>query len=123
MEGKWNKERKEYIDWLISSYIAILVNIRDAVQVAEFWDEGQDGASELNKLILPVLVASLNYDIQEAATKTTAAVTSGVSVYKSNRMTMERERVDKDFYYRMLPSMKKRVKSLLVLNNLCPTKR
>lgn len=74
---------------LISCFIAILVNIRDAVQVAEFWDEGQDGASELNKLILPVLVASLNYDIQEAATKTTAAVTSGVSVYKSNRMTTE----------------------------------
>ncbi|KAI7877836.1 ARM repeat-containing protein [Lichtheimia hyalospora FSU 10163] len=56
---------------------AILVNIRDAVQVAEFWDEGQDGASELNKLILPVLVASLNYDIQEAAEKTNAAVSSG----------------------------------------------
>lgn len=72
------------------SSIAILVNIRDAVQVAEFWDEGQDGANELNKLILPVLVASLNYDIQEAAEKTSAAVTSGVSVYdKAHCMTVE----------------------------------
>ncbi|KAI9312969.1 armadillo-type protein [Dichotomocladium elegans] len=56
---------------------AILVNIREAIQFTEFWDEGDDGASELNKMILPVLVESLNYDIQEAVRQVIHAVESG----------------------------------------------
>ncbi|KAI9266494.1 armadillo-type protein [Phascolomyces articulosus] len=56
---------------------AILTNIREVVLATETWEEGQDGSSELNKTLLPVLTASLNFDIQEAAEKAIAAVKSG----------------------------------------------
>ena len=49
------------------------------VEVAESWEERQDSHNELNKAILPILVASLNFDIQEAAEKAIAAAKSGVS--------------------------------------------
>ncbi|KAI7856788.1 armadillo-type protein [Circinella umbellata] len=56
---------------------AILSNIREVVLATETWEEGQDGSSELNKILLPILSASLNFDIQEAAEKSIAAVKSG----------------------------------------------
>ncbi|KAG2225776.1 hypothetical protein INT45_011444 [Circinella minor] len=52
---------------------AILSNIREVVLATETWEEGQDGSSELNKILLPILSASLNFDIQEAAEKSIAA--------------------------------------------------
>ena len=58
-------------------------NIREVVLATETWEEGQDGSSELNKILLPILSASLNFDIQEAAEKASAAVKSGVSNQES----------------------------------------
>lgn len=55
------------------------MNVREVIQMAESWDDKQDGSSELNKTVLPILVSALEYDIQEAAEKTLAAVRSGVS--------------------------------------------
>ncbi|KAI8138967.1 armadillo-type protein [Fennellomyces sp. T-0311] len=56
---------------------AILCNIREVVEVTESWEERQDSHNELNKAILPILAASLNFDIQEAAEKAIAAAKSG----------------------------------------------
>ncbi|KAI9488024.1 armadillo-type protein [Zychaea mexicana] len=56
---------------------AILTNIREVVLTQETWDDSQDGSSELNKTLLPILSSSLNFDIQEAAEKTISAMKSG----------------------------------------------
>ena len=39
----------------------------------------QNGIEDFNKNILPILISSLDYDIQAAAEQTKAAVQSGVS--------------------------------------------
>ncbi|KAG1051768.1 hypothetical protein G6F43_006048 [Rhizopus delemar] len=49
---------------------AILSNIRDTLVL-------QNGTEDLNKNILPILISSLDYDIQAAAEQTKAAVQSG----------------------------------------------
>ncbi|KAI8065835.1 armadillo-type protein [Gongronella butleri] len=56
---------------------AILQNVKEVVQLSGSWDEEQDALSELNKTVMPILVSCLDYDIQEAADKTAAAVQSG----------------------------------------------
>lgn len=82
--------------------LAIIMNVREVIQMTETWDEGQDATgSELIRRILPILVSSLEYDIQEAAEKCIAAANSGVrtlSIPKiyllgrvTNRVNLERE--------------------------------
>ncbi|CAO3598218.1 unnamed protein product [Absidia cylindrospora] len=56
---------------------AILMNIKEVVQLTGSWDDERDAMTELNKIVLPILVASLDYDIQEAAEKTVTALQSG----------------------------------------------
>ncbi|KAI8380805.1 armadillo-type protein [Blakeslea trispora] len=55
---------------------AILINIKDVVRLSNAWDE-EEQPDELNKLLVPVLVHALDYDIQEAATHTITAIQSG----------------------------------------------
>lgn len=43
------------------------------------WDDEADTTSDLHKAVIPILTNALNYDIQEAANKATAAIQSGVS--------------------------------------------
>lgn len=57
--------------------IAILINIREVVKLNDSWDEDVDNIEELHQLLVPVLVRALDYDIQEAANGTVAAVQSG----------------------------------------------
>jgi hypothetical protein len=61
------------------SDIAILMNVRDVVRLSSSWDDEQQDMGELNKLLVPVLIKALDYDIQEAANNTISAVQSGVS--------------------------------------------
>ncbi|CAO3617277.1 unnamed protein product [Cunninghamella blakesleeana] len=56
---------------------AILMNLKEVVQLSGSWDDDRDSLSELNKTILPILVSSLDFDIQEAANQTIAAIQSG----------------------------------------------
>ncbi|RCH80215.1 hypothetical protein CU098_001736, partial [Rhizopus stolonifer] len=56
---------------------AILTNVRDVVRLSTSWDDEGDTASELNKILVPVLMKALDYDIQEAAAHTITAVQSG----------------------------------------------
>ena len=61
------------------SYVATLLNVREAVQSTGSWDEENDPIAEMNKSILPILADSLNYDIEQAAEECIKAVNSGVS--------------------------------------------
>ncbi|CEP07957.1 hypothetical protein [Parasitella parasitica] len=56
---------------------AILMNVRDVVNLSTSWDEDHQDMEELNKLVIPELVRALDYDIQEAANNTISAVQSG----------------------------------------------
>ncbi|CAO0800124.1 unnamed protein product [Mucor circinelloides] len=56
---------------------AILMNVRDVVRLSSSWDDEQQDMGELNKLLVPVLIKALDYDIQDAASNTISAVQSG----------------------------------------------
>lgn len=58
-----------------------MINIREVVNISNSWAEDVDTSGELHKVLIPVLTNALNYDIQEAANKATAAIQSGVSIY------------------------------------------
>lgn len=60
------------------------MNVRDVVQLSSSWDEDNDTGGELNKLLVPVLIKALDFDIQQAATNTISAVSSGVSTLLQN---------------------------------------
>lgn len=55
------------------------MNVRDVVRLSSSWDDEQQDMGELNKLLVPVLIKALDYDIQEGANNTISAVQSGVS--------------------------------------------
>ncbi|KAI8326715.1 armadillo-type protein [Choanephora cucurbitarum] len=55
---------------------AILINIRDVVRLSHSWEDEQE-QDELHKLLVPVLVNALDYDIQEAANHALRALQSG----------------------------------------------
>jgi hypothetical protein len=54
------------------------LNIRQVVQLSSAWDDDVDEIAELHKIVIPVLVKALEYDIQQAAENTMSAVNSGV---------------------------------------------
>ncbi|CAO3653544.1 unnamed protein product [Mucor hiemalis] len=56
---------------------AILMNVREVVRLPTSWDEENDEIEELHKLLVPVLINALDYDIQAAAVNTVSAVQSG----------------------------------------------
>ncbi|KAG0166448.1 hypothetical protein DFQ28_007283 [Apophysomyces sp. BC1034] len=56
---------------------AILMNVREVLRVSGSWDDEKDPLNELNKTVLPILISSLDYDIQAAAEQSLAAVQSG----------------------------------------------
>ncbi|KAG1473418.1 hypothetical protein G6F56_000961 [Rhizopus delemar] len=62
---------------------AILLNIREVINMSGSWDDEADTTSDLHKAVIPILTNALNYDIQEAANKATAAIQSG-NVRKEN---------------------------------------
>jgi hypothetical protein len=53
------------------------MNVKEVVQISGSWDDESDALAELNKMVLPILVASLDYDVQAAAEKSVAAIQSG----------------------------------------------
>lgn len=55
------------------------MNIREVVRLPTSWDDESDEIEELHKLLVPVLIHALDYDIQTAAVNTVSAVQSGVS--------------------------------------------
>jgi hypothetical protein len=56
------------------------MNVREVVRLSTSWDEEEaDTVGELNKILVPVLIKALDYDIQSAAVNTISAVQSGVS--------------------------------------------
>lgn len=61
----------------ITILVAILMNVREALEVTESWED--DAQNQLNQRILPILVASLDYNIHTEAEKIIAALQSGVS--------------------------------------------
>lgn len=64
----------------VFNIIAILMNVREVVRLSTSWDEDSDAIGELHKLLVPVLIKALDYDIQNAATHTVSAVESGVTI-------------------------------------------
>ncbi|KAI8090914.1 armadillo-type protein [Gilbertella persicaria] len=56
---------------------AILMNVREVVQLSNAWDDERDALHELHKMVLPPLMACLDYDIQKAAEETKAVIDSG----------------------------------------------
>lgn len=60
------------------------MNVREVVRLSTSWDEeDMDTVGELNKLLVPVLIKALDYDVQSAAVNTISAVQSGVSFFLS----------------------------------------
>lgn len=59
--------------------IAILMNVREVVQLSGSWDDERDALGELNKTVMPILIASLEFDIQKAAEEVKQIIESGVS--------------------------------------------
>lgn len=58
------------------------MNVREVVRLSTSWDEeDMDTVGELNKLLVPVLIKALDYDVQSAAVNTISAVQSGVSFF------------------------------------------
>jgi hypothetical protein len=58
---------------------AILMNVREVVQLSGSWDDERDALGELNKTVMPILIASLDFDIQKAAEEVKQIIESGVS--------------------------------------------
>lgn len=71
--------------------IAILMNVREVVQLSGSWDDERDALGELNKIIMPILIISLDYDIQNAANEVKQIIESGVSVDYGIREISDRE--------------------------------
>ncbi|KAG1095889.1 hypothetical protein G6F42_018472 [Rhizopus arrhizus] len=75
---------------------AILMNVRDVVRLSSSWDDEQQDMGELNKLLVPVLIKALDYDIQDAASNTISAVQSGVGVlYEKKKGQLSNRRTNK----------------------------
>jgi len=60
--------------------IAILMNVREVVQLSGSWDDERDALGELNKTVMPILISSLDFDIQKAAEESKQIIDSGVSI-------------------------------------------
>ncbi|CAO3613695.1 unnamed protein product [Mucor fragilis] len=56
---------------------AILMNVREVVQLSGSWDDERDALGELNKTVMPILISSLDFDIQKAAEETKQMIDSG----------------------------------------------
>ncbi|KAI8975665.1 armadillo-type protein [Mycotypha africana] len=56
---------------------AILMNIREIVQLSGSWDDERDAVEELNRKFMPILISSLDFDIQNAANECKVAIDSG----------------------------------------------
>ncbi|KAI8644157.1 armadillo-type protein [Parasitella parasitica] len=56
---------------------ATLMNVREAVKLSGLWDDERDALGELNKIVIPILISSLDFDIQRAAEETKQAIDSG----------------------------------------------
>ncbi|KAI8094205.1 armadillo-type protein [Thamnidium elegans] len=56
---------------------AILMNVREVVQLSGSWDDERDALGELNKTVMPILIASLDYDIQQASEEVKQVIESG----------------------------------------------
>ncbi|KAI9364803.1 armadillo-type protein [Pilaira anomala] len=56
---------------------AILMNVREVVQLSGSWDDERDALGELNKTVMPILIASLDYDIQNASEQVKQVIESG----------------------------------------------
>lgn len=61
------------------------MNVREVVQLSGSWDDERDALGELNKTVMPILIASLDYDIQHAAEEVKQVIESGVSINKKDR--------------------------------------
>lgn len=61
--------------------IAILMNVREVVQLSGSWDDERDALGELNKTVMPILISSLDFDIQKAAEETKQTIDSGVRIW------------------------------------------
>ncbi|KAI7868433.1 armadillo-type protein [Spinellus fusiger] len=55
---------------------AVLMNVQEVMRMSNAWDDEQDPLIELNKAMLPVLVFSLDYNIQVAAEQSIVAFNS-----------------------------------------------
>lgn len=55
------------------------MNVREVVQLSGSWDDERDALGELNKTVMPILIASLEFDIQKAAEEVKQIIESGVS--------------------------------------------
>lgn len=67
------------------------MNVREVVQLSGSWDDERDALGELNKIIMPILIISLDYDIQNAANEVKQIIESGVSVDYGIREISDRE--------------------------------
>jgi hypothetical protein len=55
------------------------MNVREVVQLSGSWDDDRDALGDLNKMVMPILISSLEFDIQKASEEAKFAIDSGVS--------------------------------------------
>lgn len=55
------------------------MNVREVVHLSGSWDDERDALGELNKTVLPILISSLDFDIQAASEQVKQSIESGVS--------------------------------------------
>lgn len=67
------------VSCILSLFIleAILINIRETIRSTS-WDETVDPVAEVNKLVMPILASSLDYDLQKAAEEAVRVATCEV---------------------------------------------
>lgn len=68
-------------------FLAILINVREVVQLSGSWDDERDALGELHKLVLPPLMACLDYDIQKVSEDVKVVIDQGVSIFLSSVST------------------------------------
>lgn len=65
---------------MIALLLAILMNVREVVHLSGSWDDERDALGELNKTVMPILISSLDFDIQAASEQVKQTIESGVSI-------------------------------------------
>jgi hypothetical protein len=56
------------------------MNVREVVHLSGSWDDERDALGELNKTVMPILISSLDFDIQDASEQVKQIIASGVSI-------------------------------------------
>ncbi|RUS17101.1 hypothetical protein BC937DRAFT_90414 [Endogone sp. FLAS-F59071] len=101
---------------------AILMNIRETIRSTS-WDETVDPVAEVNKLVMPILASSLDYDLQKAAEEAVRVATSEAYLHIETKEITGLPKQLLTPEEQMLREIEKRLEilhlSLELLSNIC----